>query len=463
MPVILVQPGSFRMPTNATIDGSRLARLLFVLLVLLAPVAVGCGGETEQGGTTDDAAAAEKVSSSDDAKNDENATEAEDEGEAEEKHSRERSVSVTAAPVTRGELVIPVVAEGSVRARHSTEIKFEVAGRIDKVLVQEGERVRKGQTLAVLDDREFRISVEEAHTRYLQALSQLAVEEDDIGASGDTRPLDEQLEELRSLEAQGKITRKEREDREVELGVNAIKNGKYRREILEVRTGLSTARADEGRARLDLERTVLHAPFTGVVASLDLTAGERVTIGQVFCRLVDDVNLEAEVGVLESDLAVLEVDRPALLYVPALGDEFSMPVKVDVISPDINDASRTCRVLMRLKSEDGRVKPGMFVRAAIAGQIFSDRLLVPREAILTRDGRPMLFRVENDRAKWVYVQVGRRNDHLVEIEKVLQGGPLDEGTLVVVDNHLTLTHDAKIKVTKTMEALDPWAAYAQSE
>jgi hypothetical protein len=71
--------------------------------------------------------------------------------------------------------------------------------------------------------------------------------------------------------------------------------------------------------------------------------------------------------------------------------------------------------------------------------------------------------VEEDRSKWVYVQTGLRNDHLVEIDKVLQGGPLDPGTLVVVDNHLTLTHDAKIKVKKTIEVPDPWAVYAQNE
>jgi RND family efflux transporter MFP subunit len=208
------------------------------------------------------------------------------------------------------------------------------------------------------------------------------------------------------------------------------------------------------RLELDLERAVLRAPFSGVITELVLNPGERVQAGETVCRLVDQVNIEANVGVLESDLGMIEPGRPALLTIPALGE--TIPVQVDVVSPDINTESRTCSILLRLKSKEGRVKPGMFVRAAIAGRVFPDRVMVPREAILTRDGRPVVFRIEEDRAKWVYVKLGERNEHLVEIKRVEQGGPLDPGTLVVVDNHLTLTHEAKIKVKKTRDPADPW-------
>ena len=105
----------------------------------------------------------------------------------------------------------------------------------------------------------------------------------------------------------------------------------------------------------------------------------------------------------------------------------------------------------------------MFVRALVAGPTFKDRLLVPIEAILTRDGRPVLFRVEDGQAKWVYVQLGERNDYLVEISRIDQGGPLEPGTPVVVDNHLTLTHEAKVKIRKTLEIKDPWMPSSGTE
>jgi multidrug efflux pump subunit AcrA (membrane-fusion protein) len=158
--------------------------------------------------------------------------------------------------------------------------------------------------------------------------------------------------------------------------------------------------------------------------------------------------------VLESDLKALELGRPALVYIPAL--DLTIPAAVDVISPRIDPESRTCQVLVRLRSDDGKIKPGMFVRTSIAGEVYPDKLVVPREAILTRDGRPLLFRVEDGRAKWVYVELGLRNDHAVEIASVVQGGPVEDGTPVVIDNHLTLTHDAKVKVRRTEPLVDPW-------
>jgi len=83
--------------------------------------------------------------------------------------------------------------------------------------------------------------------------------------------------------------------------------------------------------------------------------------------------------------------------------------------------------------------------------------LIPNEAILSRDGRPLLFRVEDDHAKWVYLKLGLRNDRFTEVERVLQGGPLDPGTLIVISNHLTLSHDAKVKVRKIIDNRVAWS------
>lgn len=428
----------------------RWAGVCLILALALMP-ACGSGGAKEG----DDPAEAESAAPA----SDEEASEPE-EAEPEESGSKkkETTTSVSATPVERGRLVVPVVAEGTLRARHAADIKFEIAGRIEQLFVKEGQRVRKGQKLVELDDREVRLGLEEARARFLQGLGQLAVEEEGYAGKKPERTLEEQLAELKRMEDDGLVTRRERLDRELDLGMEAVRNGAYRRELLEVRSGLSTARADIARLELDLERTVIHAPFSGVMTGVALTSRQRVQAGDLLGRLVDDVNVEADVGVLESDLAGIEVGRAVRLTIPALGE--TLDLDVDVIRPEIDAESRTCGVLIRLSDPAGRYKPGMFVRAAIAGQVYEDRTLVPREAILTRDSRPMLFRVEDDRAKWVYVQLGLRNDHVVEIARVDQGGPLDPGTPVVVDNHLTLTHDAKVKIRKEVPLADPWLAGA---
>ncbi|MCP3981102.1 MAG: efflux RND transporter periplasmic adaptor subunit [bacterium] len=444
--------------------GTALQRLRFVCLALVFALAVGaagCGGNSVSGANEDagdDAAAAEQTKAAEgDGKKAEEAADGEkpEPEKKPKKKKKEASTSVNVSEVTVGDLVVPVLAEGTIRARNAADVKFEVAGRLDQVFVKEGQRVKKGQKLARIDDREYVLAMEEARSRYLQGLGQLAVEEEDFGATAAERNLNAKKTELDTMERDGLITRQERLDRELALGIEAVREGAYRRELLEVRSGIHTARADMARLELNLEKTIVRAPFNGVISNLELGAGERVQTGELLARLVDRVNVEAVIGVLESDLAGVEVGRPVLIEIPAL--DRTVRGKVDVVSPEIDADSRTCSVLVRLRSAKGTIKPGMFVRASIAGAILPETTLVPREAVLTRDGRPVVFRVEEKRSKWVYVQLGLRNDHMVEIKRVDQGGPLDPGTQVVVSNHLTLTHDAKVKVRKTIPLADPWS------
>ncbi len=376
------------------------------------------------------------------------------------KPRKERSVTVNASRAVRADLVRPVVAEGRIRARHSAEIHSEITGRIVRVLVEEGQKVKRGQLILKIDDREYEMAAEEARARYLQALSLLTIEDADVDTALASRAQDmrDELTNLEQLEKSGKITREERLAREIGMDVEALKEGKFRGEIAAARSGVSVARADLERTRLNLERTEIRAPFDAVVSGLTLSVGEQLKINQTLCTLVDNINIEAEVGVLEADVGKIAPGGAAILAVPALGETLS--VAVDVVSPQFDPATRTCQVLIRLKN-DGRLRPGMFARALIAGERFEDRLLVPREAILTRDGRPLLFKIEDGRAKWLYVALGESNDHMVEITSVIQGGTLEPGDRVIVSDHLTLAHDAKVKVRKTLPPADPWLQSAQ--
>ncbi len=435
----------FRATTRAT---CRAGVSVSCLVALLWIAAASCGS----GATGGKSAGEDSTTAA--AKGDTTATESASPSDDKPSEKRERTTSVDVATVARGDLVVPVVAEGTIRALHSAEIKTEISGRIERLDAQNGQRVRKGHLILKLDAREYELAAEEARSKYLQTLSILAVEEDSVGVADGSADLQTRFRELEKLEESGAITREERLSREVSLDVEALRGGAFRTDMAAVRSGVTAARAALERAYLNLERTEIRAPFTGVVSGLDLSEGEQMMAAQTVCTLVNDVDLEAVVGVLEADIGHVEEGRPALLALPALDD--TLRVSVDVVSPQFERTSRTCDVLLRLADTNGRVKPGMFVRAIIAGETLSNRLLVPREAIITRDARPLLFKVDGDRAAWLYVQLGRQNDDVVEVEQVLQGGTLTEGDRVVVSNHLTLSHDAKIDVKKTIPLGDPW-------
>jgi RND family efflux transporter MFP subunit len=434
--------------------------LLAILVVSLGLSLAACG----KSGTPGNESAADKDSSGSAGGNtaatsdgDRKAAAA-DTGAANEKPAerKERAVSVDASAAIRGDLVVPVSAEGTVRSLHSAEIKVEISGRIASIAAKEGQSVPKGSLILRLDSREYEVAADEARSRYLQALSALAVEEDSVEVVERSTELQQKIRELENLERQGSITREERLAQEVALDVEALRGGAFRTDMVATRSGVTAARAALERAYLNLERTEIRAPFTGVVSGLRLSAGEQMIAGQTVCSLVNNIELEAVVGVLEADIGHLKSGGRALLVLTALGD--TLETRVGVISPQFDRSTRTCDVILPISNARGRIRPGMFVRAIIAGETLENRLLVPREAILTRDGRPLLFKAENDRAMWLYVELGRQNDTLVEIKQVLQGGSLNEGDLVVVSNHLTLSHEAKIDVKNTIPIRDPWGA-----
>lgn len=414
---------------------------LTVVLLLAALLLFPCGGCSGDGdGAAADSAAADSAAAD----------------SAAAKPKKEKSIRVNVGKVRRGDLVMPVYADGTIRTPRSVDIKTKVGGELLAVLVRDGDRVRKGQVLARIDPREYEIALEESRYRHLQALSQIAAEADTLTVNAEAlRGFTARREELDRALRRGAVSRDEYQARLLEAEMEALQDGAFREAVLQQRTGLAEARMAEERAKLNLEYTEIRAPFAGIVQNRAMVAGEIVTVNQTVCSIYNNDELEATVNVLEADLGNLAEGRPVLLAVPATGD--TLEVGVDVISPTLDEATRTCEVLIRFANPEGRFRPGMFVRAQIAGFVYPDLLMVPSDALLIRDDRPLVFKREGDRAKWLYVTIGRQNDEWVEIKQVHSGGSLAPDEEVVVSDHMTLAHEAKIKVRKTLPPADRWA------
>jgi multidrug efflux pump subunit AcrA (membrane-fusion protein) len=113
-------------------------------------------------------------------------------------------------------------------------------------------------------------------------------------------------------------------------------------------------------------------------------------------------------------------------------------------------------VAVAVPNPQGRILPGMYARASLAAQRLPDRILVPKEAVLERDHRTMLFVFEGDGetgfAKWRYVTPGLRNETQVEIVENPDTEMVEPGERVLVDGHFTLTHDARVRITEDARA-----------
>jgi len=424
-------------PFNSSLRGTiGVAAATVMALFLLS----GCSGSGTDGTAADSTAAADTTGS----------------GKPAKKPRKEKAIKVNVSAVRRGDLVLPVYADGTIRTPKSVMVKTKVGGELMSVLVQDGDLVKKGQILARIDPREYEIALEESRFRHLQALSQMAAEADTFSVNHEAvADFTSGRDELDRLLKRGTITRDEYRNRILELEMHALQRGAFREAVFQQRTGLADARMAEERARLNLEFTDIRAPFAGIVQGLSVVTGEIVSVGASVCTIYNNDRLEAVLNVLEADLGNLRQGRPVLLAVPATGD--TLRAAVDVISPVLDQATRTIEVIVRFENPHSRYRPGMFVRAQIAGWVYHDRLMVPKDSILIRDNRTLVFKKVENRAKWLYVDTGLENDEWVEILGVHSGGSLAPGDLVVVSDHLTLAHEALIKVRKTIPGIDRWS------
>jgi membrane fusion protein, multidrug efflux system len=335
------------------------------------------------------------------------------------------SLPVVGELVRREDLVLTIATTGQVRSEAVTDLKAETSGTIDSVLIHPGDRVRRGAVLARLDPRPFDLAVREADA----ALAEANIR-------------------LRGNLASDSILLTNHEDQERQR--NAI-----------TLSGIPAAQVRLERAQLDRERTAITAPFDGVVDRVDVAEGSRVAAGQAVATIVDVTHLRVEAQVLEHDLPFVRVGGTAMIATPATA---GAPIRgrISAILPLVDTVSRAGRVVVSVSGGDdagahGRARPRLFPGAyadlRLEAARLPNRILVPARAVIERDGRPLVFVVKGGRAQWVYIVPGRSNGQDTEVLPDSSTGqiPVAVGDTVLVEGHLTLTHDAPVRVTAAAE------------
>jgi len=166
---------------------------------------------------------------------------------------------------------------------------------------------------------------------------------------------------------------------------------------------------------------------------------------------VDLVNLRIDAAVLEHDLPLIRVGGDAVVTVAAAPDQ---PVRgrIAAVLPLVDTATRAGRALIRVRGNNV-LRPGMYADVRLEATRLRDRIVVPARAVIERDGRPLVFVAREGRAQWVYITPGRSNGLETEVLPDSSTGeiPVKPGDMVLVEGHLTLTHDAPVRVVPRAE------------
>lgn len=369
--------------------------------------------------------------------------------------SSEVVVRVAVEPVEMASLALEAEATGTLEPWRSLELSSEVAGRLVERRVEEGQRVDAGELLLTLDRRERHIELVEAEAELLRVQANYVVfirsstsddEEDGLG-DGDLAALDAELEHARHLFDQGLIAERELRATERKRQVSQLLSGARRDDVQAATTGLTQAEQRVERTRLALERTRLLAPFSGRIADLTVEEGQQIAAGEPCLVLLDERRMTVDVDVLESDIVRLRVGSTAEVRVPAL-DERRFAGRVHSINPRVDPDTGTGRVRVVIDNPRGSLLGGLFAYVRLETGRLNDRLLVPSDAVLIRQGRPVVFRVADGRALWTYVETGDRSGERTVIED-----GLELGERVIVAGHFALSHEARVQVVPIAELL----------
>jgi HlyD family secretion protein len=205
------------------------------------------------------------------------------------------------------------------------------------------------------------------------------------------------------------------------------------------------------KARWERARSEIASPVDGYIDRFDLAPGERLGAGTPFATIVDVSAVRIEARVLEDDLPLIRVGGSATVTSAAVPGRV-MRGRIDAVLPMVDSVKRTGRVIVRVPGE-GALRPGMYADVQLEAQRLTGRRLVPTKAIIERDTRPLVFVVRDGRAQWTYIVPGRSNGVETEVLPDSSTGviPVEPGDQVIVDGHLTLTHDAAVSVATLRE------------
>jgi RND family efflux transporter MFP subunit len=277
--------------------------------------------------------------------------------------------SVAVAEVVAADHVRTLRFSGVVRAERRAELAFVLSGRVDARLVELGQHVEAGDTLARLDRRALLRAVDAAEASVVRADADLAhgrLEED-------------RVRKLSDLQA---IAAADADDASHATSVAAA----ARRQ----------AKAQAGLARRDLSETTLRAPFSGTVARIDVEPGEFTTAGRTVVEIVGDDTLEVEVALPESLLATVSEGQELDVELPLV--DRVVRGRVRSIGASAPETAGLFPVIVELDATTG-LRSGMTARIVVTAPLASG-IAVPVEAIVDRTGTaPKLLSVRGGKVQ----------------------------------------------------------------
>lgn len=328
-----------------------------------------------------------------------------------------------------------VSSPGTLAADEQATLSFKVAGRLSELKVDLGSRVSRGQVTGQLETNDFKVRLQQAEAALQQARVRLglpALGEDDRIETENTAL----VRQARALLDEARLNL-DRTSQLVQQGIQAkaeldrvesafkVADSRYQDAVEEVRNRqavLLQRRSELAIAKQQLAETTLFAPFEGAIRERRASIGEFLAAGAPVVTIVRLHPLRLRVELPERDARGIRQGQPVRVIVEGEDGEYSG--RVARLSPAFQEQSRTLIVEAEVDNQNGRLRPGSFVKVEIETISTDDVVMVPSSAIVTFAGIQKVFTVKDGKAVEKNVVVGRRSGDWVVVEGLEPSTPL---------------------------------------
>lgn len=274
----------------------------------------------------------------------------------------------------------PVIS-GSLQPVIKAELNAEVSGIVMQVLKDNGDIVKAGDVLVKLDQTTYRdklLSAQEAERSAIVTLEQS----------------NRQLKRMQSLSKQSLVTQE---------GLEAAEN-----KANQAQSDLASARARLVEARQQMEKTEVKAPFSGVVATRKVSAGDTAQVGKGLMVLIDPASIRFEGYVAADRVGQVKVGNKVTFKVNGYSGQFFTGT-VERINPLANESTRQVQLLVAMDLKEQSLVAGLYAEGHVEAQN-SNALMVPESALIREGDKHFVWQFANNELKKTQVELGSKDE-----------------------------------------------------
>jgi RND family efflux transporter MFP subunit len=318
-------------------------------------------------------------------------------------------MTVEVASVKRADMTESLTVVGNLIGAATVEAVPKVSGRLDDVTVRLGDRVRKGQTLAKVEDREIAEQVKQAQASFDVAAATIRQREADL------RLAQTNLDRSKNLFDRQLIPKQTFDDTDARYQAAAAQ------------LDLAKAQYQQAQARLDelkinLANTVISSPVSGFVGKRALDPGAWVTPNSAFISVVDIDIVRLVANIVEKDLRRINSGMKADVAVDAYPGEHFVG-RIAHVAPVLDPSTRTAQIEVEIENSSFRLKPGMYAKVSFTVEHKENVLVVPANSVVDASGKKGVYVPgEGDVAKFQTVTLGMSDPDQIEITSGVSEG-----------------------------------------